>query len=648
MMRRYIILALGCLIALPMKAAERPSASELLYKYAETQDKFKSFIIKSEDSIEVSSPILGKEKQRKNLSSEIRFDGSRGNLRAYAWGQVQTGEDFIPKDKAAYVSYLCDGKQFSNYSTSADPDLGRGTIDRDKNRYDLNLKQMISRGLEGHEAMGFFSGDEERVDSILLHQPDAVSIRDKMEQAGGTECYVIDAETKDGKYSVWIDPEHGYNIAKAVVQRQENDLFYGRTLKKEEYDFCSLKNVRFEKIDGIWVPMEFDTDLNRNADFGKQINPNMPVRLSFEQKGHHKRTVVILNPDHDKLGSFVRDDIKNGALVLVVGVEGITYKWQDGKLIPDIDKAAIDQMDKMTGEIIAKGEVPPSLKAKKEPGTVPATVSDLLDKYAATQNKLRSFIAKAESTIEYSETPSRAENQRCEFRTDGNKVSHRATFWDNLTTTRDKPGYKSFLWDGQSLIQYTQGLEPKNNAVSINKNEQRKKEIVATEYKGAPLMGICAGDVERVDLILRKADNISLAKRTETISDSNCYVINARTKEAQYKVWIDPQHGHNIAKIEVQRKDKAEVTSFLLENVRFESIDHVWVPMEADMQQTEGNRKTTRCHHKRVQFVLNPDHNKLGSFVADDILEGTKVSIQGTFGKEYVWRDGKAVQEVNK
>jgi len=155
-MSRYIhtiIAAVVFLLPIQTLSTEHPSVSDLLAKHAETQDKFKSFIIKSEDSIEVSSPILGKKKQRWNLSSEIRFDGSRGNLLAYAWGQVQTGEDFIPKDKAAYVSYLCDCKQFSNYSTSADPDLGRGTIDRDKNRYDLNLKQMISRGLEGHEAI---------------------------------------------------------------------------------------------------------------------------------------------------------------------------------------------------------------------------------------------------------------------------------------------------------------------------------------------------------------------------------------------------------------------------------------------------------------------------------------------------------------
>jgi hypothetical protein len=357
-MSRYIhtiIAAVVFFLPIQTLSTEHPSVSDLLAKYAETQDKFKSFIIKSEDSIEVSSPILGKEKQRKNLSSEIRFDGSRANLRVYAWGQVQTGKDFIPKDKAGYVGFLCDGKHFSRYSTGADPDLGICIIERDKNRYDLMLKQVIPRGLDGHEAMGFFGGDEERVDAILLRQPDAISVRDKTEQAGGTECYVMDAETKYGKYSVWIDPEHGYNIAKAVVQRQENDLSYGRTLKKEEYDFYSLKNVRFEKIDGIWVPMEFDTDLSRNADFGKQINPNMPARLSFEQKGHHKRTVVILNPDHDKLGSFVRDDIKNGALVLVVGVEGITYKWRDGKVVDENGRVIIDCRPKNPEKVKVKG-----------------------------------------------------------------------------------------------------------------------------------------------------------------------------------------------------------------------------------------------------------------------------------------------------
>ena len=104
-MCRCIIIAIGYLLALPVIAVESPTAFELLQKFVETQNKLRSFIIKSQDSIEISSPRIGREKQEKMLSSEFRFDGSRAKICEYAWGQVQTGENFIPKDKAAYVSY---------------------------------------------------------------------------------------------------------------------------------------------------------------------------------------------------------------------------------------------------------------------------------------------------------------------------------------------------------------------------------------------------------------------------------------------------------------------------------------------------------------------------------------------------------------
>jgi hypothetical protein len=184
--------------------------------------------------------------------------------------------------------------------------------------------------------------------------------------------------------------------------------------------------------------------------------------------------------------------------------------------------------------------------------------------------------------------------------------------------------------------------------------------MIATEYKGAPLMGICAGDYDRVDSILRKADNISLQQKTEQVGGSQCYVIEAVTKRGKHKVWIDPEHGYNIAKIEVQKKRGDLIRyswpvrtdmSFSLRNVRFAKIDGVWVPMEADMQQDENNRTrrtgTIKWHHKRTQMTVNPDHNALGSFVHGDIPDGTKVSIAGSHGK-YIWQNGGPVAEVNK
>ena len=92
--------------------------------------------------------------------------------------------------------------------------------------------------------------------------------------------------------------------------------------------FSSIKNVHFEKIDDVWVPVEADIVKHftrPNGDFTKQ-------------KLHCKRTEIILNPDHDALGSFLPTDIPNGARVSIAGIHNIRYIWQDGELIPNVDK----------------------------------------------------------------------------------------------------------------------------------------------------------------------------------------------------------------------------------------------------------------------------------------------------------------------
>ncbi|MCX5638924.1 MAG: hypothetical protein NTX52_14705, partial [Planctomycetota bacterium] len=57
---------------------------------------------------------------------------------------------------------------------------------------------------------------------------------------------------------------------------------------------------------------------------------------------YYKRTEIILNPDHDALGSFVPDDIRNGAKAYKVDVPGITYTWQDGRVVDATGKVFID------------------------------------------------------------------------------------------------------------------------------------------------------------------------------------------------------------------------------------------------------------------------------------------------------------------
>lgn len=87
--------------------------------------------------------------------------------------------------------------------------------------------------------------------------------------------------------------------------------------------FNSLNNVHFKKINDLWVPEEADIALNRkwaNGEFA-------------DIKQHHKLIEITLDPDHDALGSFMPDDIKNGAKVYISPAIDVYYTWQDGKVV---------------------------------------------------------------------------------------------------------------------------------------------------------------------------------------------------------------------------------------------------------------------------------------------------------------------------
>ncbi|MHC4773400.1 MAG: hypothetical protein ACYS8S_07510, partial [Planctomycetota bacterium] len=47
---------------------------------------------------------------------------------------------------------------------------------------------------------------------------------------------------------------------------------------------------------------------------------------------------LIMNPDHEALDSFGLGFIRDGARVHISGIDAIRYTWQDGELIPNVDK----------------------------------------------------------------------------------------------------------------------------------------------------------------------------------------------------------------------------------------------------------------------------------------------------------------------
>jgi hypothetical protein len=309
-----------------------PTASELLDKLTQTQDKLQSFIIKGKTSTEysMSVPLFSPEHIRANNEKyyqlwEVRTDGNRATSRVHTWGTPDVTVGCIPENNPSYMSHTWDGQKYWNYTRHYD-DSGISVINMERNEWEN--KALL--GAQGSGLVKSIYPASQEPANIVLREARSISVQDKAETINGVECYVIDADTRCGKYKVWIDPEHGYNIAKAQVQlrKGENYSFLGRPFEtagdKLSYN---LENVRFEKFDDVWVPVEADIRSHRvlRADRG-----------SFgKAKTHIKITGVTLNPDHDALGSFLPDDIRDGAMVGIVEIPKITYTWQDGKVVDE-------------------------------------------------------------------------------------------------------------------------------------------------------------------------------------------------------------------------------------------------------------------------------------------------------------------------
>jgi hypothetical protein len=303
----------------------------LLDKYAENQDKLLSFMAKYEETME--QDYLNKTGPDSDINgnynsysiSECRYDGNRASIRQTGWGNIDRSSRSLPKEKAEYFSRLYNGKIEIQYNTA--------TINGIK-KYasQINPKPAADSGqkLVRFSHTGLFMGymeegdSEERVDATL-RKAKSLKVREKPELINGSSCLVIEGVTHKGKYTLWLDPDHGYNIAKVVIERSPGDFYISKTSPLRtgwKIDY-SIQDVRFEKINENWVPLELTTKYN-------QINPNGYRKYRL----HIKRTAITFNPDFTN--AFVPDDIPDGSTLIVLqGASkipfGTNYTWKNGK-----------------------------------------------------------------------------------------------------------------------------------------------------------------------------------------------------------------------------------------------------------------------------------------------------------------------------
>jgi len=303
----------SCCISIQAFAAEKLSVSELMDRLTSSQDKLRSLVAKTEEII-VSTESTSPKTYITRRISEVKIDGNKSHQYWYRWRNLPAEDAPTPIKDANCFFKLWDGNCYIEYyKPMKAPDVRSAYVTRDEK----HIQDNVRIGYPHSPFLGIRYSDYERIDSVL-RQADSISVRDELEKVDSVACYVIDAKAKSGDYTVWLDPEHGYNVAKVNIQLGPNNLYNGKRLDSNESDSLSVQNIRFERIDGAWIPLEADMYSARKRQDG----------FIMQSAIHHKVTQIILDPDHEALDSFV-PKIENGTKVKNLD-SGENYTWREG------------------------------------------------------------------------------------------------------------------------------------------------------------------------------------------------------------------------------------------------------------------------------------------------------------------------------
>jgi len=329
---------------LQVTAEKLPGAEELLDRCGESMDRLPSLIVKGElqmnlrRSLALTGPAkpgaIGTGKMYKRC--EVRSDGQRVAQRSYYWGNVKSLKQAIPAEKPAYLSNLWDGTYYMRYSRGSN---GQGRVLLNGKQSDYEIRRLQ----QGHAgAFGVSAGTTRRLDKILQEAKNVlVQRRERPEKP--SPLYVLAADTKHGRYTVHLDPDHGYLPAYVKVQLKagQGHKFYGRSFDEAGLELTwELWNPKFKKIHDSWVPVETEQRYQR-----------LYKRDKFEDNKTHTRfTDITLNPDHEALNSFYPDDVRDGTPVFLRNVElkrdSDTFTWRDGQVVDKSGRVVFDSKSK--------------------------------------------------------------------------------------------------------------------------------------------------------------------------------------------------------------------------------------------------------------------------------------------------------------
>jgi len=189
------------------------------------------------------------------------------------------------------------------------------------------LPSILCCGQFGFE-MDSYVSDGIRLPDLMLLEPDKVKYVGE-EEVNGFFCKQIDADTKYGLLSVYVDTRNGYTICRAVSKIGQHTLLYSGNMwlqdqSQTESFTRTLNNFEFRLIEGVNLSTRGDFHV-----FRKDKNGHTCM-----SKHEFERENIDLNPVFGK-DTFSADFLKGEVVSNMDDTEsGVVYVWDGTKPIP--------------------------------------------------------------------------------------------------------------------------------------------------------------------------------------------------------------------------------------------------------------------------------------------------------------------------
>lgn len=209
---------------------------------------------------------------------------------------------------------------------------------------------------------GYIRGDIGLSIAEIMRNADRVplTLKDGMDRVEGKLTYVLEAESQNGTYRLWLDPKSGHSPVKILVQKKGNDLYFGRAVDTpveirqqpgakyptgtKSSVTVTVDNISTSQMGPHWIPT--------SSRVKEEIKYENGESYFFEYL--YDRNEINLDPDFSNSGAF-QLDLPNGTPVFLMRQDvetGLKYEWRSGKVVSqfnlrlvwDIEKEMLDYL----------------------------------------------------------------------------------------------------------------------------------------------------------------------------------------------------------------------------------------------------------------------------------------------------------------